>query len=102
MKDIEITFVAENTSRRRRSSEAPKINVSITFYSNDDSVQPLSASELTNEIESSVETGLQSYDGTSIDSSEPPTVSVQDPQGKFILNKILFMLKSRSFVKISK
>ena len=86
MKDIDITFVAENTSRRRRSSEAPKINVSITFYSIDDSVTPLSASELTNEIESSVETGFQLYDGTSIDSSETPTVSVHDPQGKLIPN----------------
>ena len=102
MKDIEITFVVENTSRRRRSSETPKINVSITFYSIDDSVTPVSASELTDEIESSVETGLQSYDGTAIDSSETPTVSIQDPQGKLILDKTLFMLKSRSFVKNSK
>ena len=63
---------------------------------------PLSGSELTDKIESSVETGLQSYDGTAIDSSETPTVNFEDPQGKLIFNKIVFMLKSRSFVKISK
>ena len=84
VKDIEITFNAESTSRLRRSSETSKINVSIAFYSVDDSVTPISPSELTEQIESSVETGLQSYDGTAIDSSETPTVSVQDPQGKLI------------------
>ena len=99
MKDIEITFNAESTSRRRRSSETPKINISITFYSVDDSVTPISPSELTEQIESSVETGLQSYDGTAIDSSETPTVSVQDPQGELIFNQIRSMLKSRSFGK---
>ena len=50
----------------------------------DDSVPPLSGSELTDKIESSVETGLQSYDGTAIDSSETPTVNFEDPQGKLI------------------
>ena len=82
MKDIEITFVIENASRRRRSSETPKTNVSVTFYSIDDSVTTVSATELTETIELSVETGLQSYEGTIIDSSETPTVTVQDQQGK--------------------
>ena len=82
MKDIEITFVIENASRRRRSSETPKINVSVTFYSIDDSVTTVSATELTETIELSVETALQSYEGSVIDSSETPTVNVQDQQGK--------------------
>ena len=82
MKDIEISFVIENASRRRRSIETPKINVSVTFHSIDDSVTPISLSELTETIELSVETALQSYEGTVIDSSETPTVTVQDQQGK--------------------
>ena len=82
-KDIEITFV-KNTEglRRRRSSETPKIDVSVTFYSAEDSDVPVTVSELEENIESSVEAGLQTYEGTIIDSSEPPVVTVQDLQGK--------------------
>ena len=85
-KAIEITFASEESSRRRRSLGTPKINVSVTFYSTNDSDEAITVSELAKNIESSVETGLQSYDGSIIDSSEPPIVSVQNLQGKFIKN----------------